>query len=113
MRVERIAWPFLCVLSVFYLVDDLTDWSSCWNFEKADPPGPRVKFDWRVTVTEASEILSWKYTFNQLSMELPSDLDWTDDEPNELRFSNSAGPATKTRELSLDQRTGHRLAVIN
>ncbi len=39
---------------LFYLVDDLMDWSSCWNLLNADWPGwpDRVKFDWRVVVTK-------------------------------------------------------------
>ena len=38
---------FVLFLEGFYLVDDLMDWSSCWNLLNADWPGwpDRVKFD--------------------------------------------------------------------
>ena len=45
------------VFWLFYLVDDLMDWSSCWNLLNADWPGwpDREKFDWRVVVTKKSQ----------------------------------------------------------
>lgn len=90
------------VFWLFYLVDDLMDWSSCWNLLNADWPGwpDREKFDWRVVVTKIKPTkiqIEWSWWMDGLE-KIPSVLDWTVDEPNALlllRWIMSVGPENK------------------
>ena len=98
------------VFWLFYLVDDLMDWSSCWNLLNADWPGwpDREKFDWRVVVTKKSQNqIEWSWWMDGWMdgwEKIPSVLDWTVEEPNALllrRWIMSVGPGNKEKKKQI------------
>ena len=82
------------VFWLFYLVDDLMDWSSCWNLLNADWPGwpDREKFDWRVVVTKKSQNqIEWSWWMDGWMDEKKYLQFWTGRSKNRMRCCYCAG----------------------